>query len=122
MRRHDFIAGLGGAVAWPVVGQAQQPMPLIGFIGTESPRLFEGQLRASHQGLGETGYYENRNISVEYRWAGGQIDLFPVLAADLVMRRTPRRTSSRAMSFATADGDNPTSSAAAAKVPRSATR
>jgi putative ABC transport system substrate-binding protein len=88
MKRRDFIAGLGSAAAWPLPALAQQPtMPVVGFIGTESPRLFENQLRAFHQGLREVGYVEGRNVAIEYRWAGGRIDLLSVLAEDLVRHK-----------------------------------
>jgi putative ABC transport system substrate-binding protein len=88
MRRREFIAGLGSAAAWPLAARAQQPaMPVVGFIGTESPRLFETQLRAFHQGLREVGYVEGRNVAIEYRWAGGRIDLLSVLAEDLVRHK-----------------------------------
>src|SRR5215471_2339873 len=88
MRRRDFIAGLGSAVAWPMVARAQQPaMPVVGFLGSESADASGDRLRGFRQGLGETGYVEGRNVSFEYRWADGQHDRLPALAADLVRRR-----------------------------------
>jgi putative ABC transport system substrate-binding protein len=86
MRRREFIAGLGGAVAWPLVSHAQQPsLPVIGFLGYwDSPRRITNALVAFHQGLATTGFVEGRNVKIEYRWGNYQFDRLRALAAELV--------------------------------------
>jgi putative ABC transport system substrate-binding protein len=89
MRRRDFIAGLGSAVACPVAARAQQPgMPIVGFLSTQSAELDYKNVTASFlQGLKETGYVAGQNVAIEYRWAENQYDRLPSLAADLVRLR-----------------------------------
>jgi putative tryptophan/tyrosine transport system substrate-binding protein len=86
MRRRDFIKAIAGStVAWPIATKAQQPtMPIVGYLGGETPERFATRLSAFRQGLSATGFDEGRNVTIEYRWAEGQIDRFPTLAADLV--------------------------------------
>src|SRR6202790_5296829 len=88
MNRREFIAGLGGSAAWPLMARAQQPgMPVIGYLAPESRSSAAYLVRSLRQGLNETGFVEGRNLTIEYRWAEGQNDRLPALAAELVRRQ-----------------------------------
>ena len=88
MRRREFLGALVAApAAWPLAAHAQQPMPVLGFLSAVSPGPFAQRLAAFHKGLNEAGYVEGRNLVIESRWAEGQYDRLPALAADLVQRR-----------------------------------
>ena len=89
VRRRDFIKVItGSTVVWPLAARAQQSaMPVIGFINSASAKGYAQQLAAFLQGLGETGYVDGRNVVIEYRWAEGNIDRMPALAAVLVRRK-----------------------------------
>ena len=88
MRRREFIALIGGAVAWPLVARAQQPpVPVVGILNGQSPETYRPFVAAIGDGLRETGYVEGQNVAIEYRWAEGQYSRLPGLAADLVNHR-----------------------------------
>jgi putative tryptophan/tyrosine transport system substrate-binding protein len=86
VRRRDVIALLGGAAAWPLAARAQQPaMRAIGLLSARAPGPSE--VAALRQGLADSGYIEGRNVTIDYRWAEGQFDRLPALAADLIQHR-----------------------------------
>src|SRR5262249_2204467 len=89
VNKREFITLLGGAAAaWPLAARAQQvKRPVVGFLGAPSAGPYERHVAAVHQGLKEVGYIEHQNVAMEYRWADGQYDRLPALAADLVSRR-----------------------------------
>src|SRR5262245_45389402 len=87
MRRRALITLIGGAAAWPVAARAQQKMPMIGLLHSQSPEGFESRLRAFRQGLKEVGFVEGENATIQYAWGENQIDRLPLLAAGLVSRQ-----------------------------------
>jgi putative ABC transport system substrate-binding protein len=88
MQRREFITLLGGAAAWPIAAQAQQPaLPIVGILTSGSPPFDTERWRAFRQGLSDAGYVEGRNVAIEYSWADDQYDRLPALAAELVRRR-----------------------------------
>ena len=88
MKRRAFITLLGGATVWPLAARAQQPaVPVIGYLGVSSFEKSAGtSLLAFKKGLAETGFVEDRNVTIEYRWADDQYDQLPALAMELVRR------------------------------------
>ena len=88
LRRREFIAGLGGAAAWPLAALAQQAaMPVIGHLDSGVPESSGSRLAAFRKGLSEAGYVEGRNIAIEYHFAHNDLSRLPELTADLVGRR-----------------------------------
>jgi putative ABC transport system substrate-binding protein len=88
MRRRDFIKVIASsAAAWPLAARAQQKaIPVVGFINSASPKPYAPNVEGFLQGLKDAGYIEGRNVSIEYRWAEGQYDRLPAMAAELVRR------------------------------------
>ena len=132
LKRREFITLLGGAaVAWPVVARAQQAMPMVGYLGSGSPKTFGPHVKGFLNGLKRGGFIDGQNVKIEYRWAEGQFDRLPALAAELVQQRVDvlattggnvsalaakRATSTIPITFLTAD--DPVSSGLVASLSR----
>jgi putative tryptophan/tyrosine transport system substrate-binding protein len=88
MNRREFARLVGGAAAWPLSARAQHAaMPVIGYLDPGSPESMAVFVSALRDGLSEAGYVEDRNVALEFRWANGDYDRLPSLAADLVRRQ-----------------------------------
>ena len=87
MKRREFIAGLAGSAALPLVAGAQQSLPVVGFLHSASVHGYGTQATSFQQGLQEIGYREGQNVTMVYRWADGQLDRIPAMAAELVRAR-----------------------------------
>src|SRR4029079_12279043 len=88
IKRREFITLLGGtAAAWPLTGRAQQTVPLIGFMSGRAPETDTHLVAAVREGLREQGFVEGQNLAIEFRWARGEYELWPALAAELVALR-----------------------------------
>ena len=84
VRRREFIALLGGAVAWPLAARAQQSAPLVGFLNSASPDTYRFNADSFREGLTKAGFVEGINLRIEERWARSDYDALPALAAELV--------------------------------------
>src|SRR5262245_27917638 len=89
MKRREFISFLGvSAAAWPLAARGEQrAVPVVGYLSLGLPGIFEERLRAFRRSLGEAGFAEGRNVAIEYRWAGDDVERLPAMAADLARRQ-----------------------------------
>jgi putative ABC transport system substrate-binding protein len=89
IRRREFINLLGGAAGtWPLAARAQQPaLPVVGFLGPETPEVFAPRIDAIRKGLSEAGYVEGKNMALAFQWAGGNYELFRIMADEFVRQK-----------------------------------
>ena len=89
MKRREFICLVSGAAAWPLAARAQQPakLPIIGYLSSSSLEASQYLLNDFRKGLAESGFFEDKNVNIEYRWADGHYDRLPALAEELVSRK-----------------------------------
>src|SRR5215472_1188888 len=109
MRRREFVTLVGGAAVWPLKARAQQPMPVIGLLSSLTPEGGKPNLAAFRKALADAGYVEGQNVQIEYRWANGNYDQLPAMAADLVERH---------VALIATSGGEPPAFAAKAATPR----
>ena len=86
MRRREFLGAIGGAAAMPFAARAQQPMPVVGFALSSSAGVLRRALAGFEDGLKDTGYIAGKNVAIEYRFADGQFERFPVFISEFVKR------------------------------------
>src|SRR5579872_2483035 len=87
MKRREFIALVGATTVWPFAINAQQSLPVVGFLSSRSPEESAHLIEAFRGGLKDGGFIEGQSVSLEFRWAHGDYDRLPALAAELVNRR-----------------------------------
>lgn len=87
MNRRNFVRFFGAGIGWPLIAHAQQPLALIGFMSSRSAKDAEPHTQAFLRGLSEAGYVPGQNVRIEYRWADGDYQRLPDLAADFVRMR-----------------------------------
>jgi hypothetical protein len=87
VRRREFLQVVGAAAGWPLAARAQHSIPVVGFLHSTTPEANQHLTAAFRQGLRDAGFVEDQSVRIEYRWAEGQYERLPTLAADLVARR-----------------------------------
>src|SRR4051794_35682098 len=111
MRRREIIGVLGSVAAWSIAARAQQrATPVIGLLSGASLQTMRQWVAAFHLGLADAGFTEDRNVMIEYRWAGGNNDRLPGLAMDLVRRSGHHRCDGQHTRSARCQGGHPSHS------------